>query len=74
MQDAAGAGGPRLANHRPRIVLGVAGVDDERLPDIGGELDLRRESSALGIARRVVVVVIETTLAYRDRRIPQQLA
>ena len=74
MQHATGAGGPCLTNHLARIVLGVAGVDDERLRDLGGEIDLRRESGALGIARRVVVMVIETALAYRNCRILQQLA
>jgi hypothetical protein len=38
-------------------------VDDKRLRHFGTKRDLRRKGGALGIARRVVVVIVEAALS-----------
>jgi hypothetical protein len=51
MHHPANSRGTRVRHHRPRIVLGVARMDDERLAGFGGELDLRSECRALRVPR-----------------------
>jgi hypothetical protein len=60
------AGRARLVDAGSGIVLGVAGVDDDRTLRLVSERNLRREGGALGVARRVVVVVVETAFTHRD--------
>jgi hypothetical protein len=70
-QDASGSG---VANDRAGIVFGIPGVDHDRLVQLTGERDLRRECGALGFARRVVVVVVESAFANRHGGLSKQLA
>jgi hypothetical protein len=67
VQDSGYSGGARLANCGSRIVLRVACVDDYRALCLVGERNLGRERGTLRIARRVVVVVVETALTHCDR-------
>jgi hypothetical protein len=55
--------GRQLGQHRQRVVLRRACVDDERLADRPRQLDLRSERPLLVRLRRVVAVVIEAGLA-----------
>ena len=48
------------------VVPGVAGVDHERQAELVGQADLLGECRALGVAGRVVVVVVEPGLADGD--------
>jgi hypothetical protein len=54
------------AEHRGHIGVGVARVDDGRLPALGCKAELGLEGAALERPGRVIVVVIETDLAERD--------
>jgi hypothetical protein len=74
VQDSDDSGAVRLADCGSRIVLGLTGVDDHRTLHLASERNLRRKSGTLRIARRVVVVVIEAALAYRDRPILEKSA
>jgi hypothetical protein len=49
-----------------RILLGLARVDGERLAEAHGVPELAREHGLLGLARGVVVVVVEPDLAPAD--------
>ena len=62
----------RLRDESTRVVLGVARMDNERLPHFCRQRDLSGEYGALGSARRIVVVIIETALAYGDSRPAQE--
>ena len=58
-----------------RVVVRRARVDHDRLPELGGELELGGEESPLVVARRVVAEPVEPGLADRDRlRMCEQLA
>ena len=48
------------------IVIGVAGMDDERQPGLARRRDMADEALALHITRGVVVVVVEPGLADGD--------
>ena len=76
MQHADHARFLRPVDHVPRIILGVAGVNDERAFRFRGQRDLRVECSELQVARGIVVMVVEATLANRYRAglevIPEQ--
>ena len=74
MEDSEDAGSSGIANDRACIVFGISGVDHDRLVDLSSECDLSGEHSALGFARRVVVVIVESALANRDGRLSKQLA
>jgi hypothetical protein len=50
-----------------RVGLRLAGVHDGRQSELAGECELIGESGALDGSWRVVVVVVEATLAHRDR-------
>ena len=67
MQDSGDSSAARLRDRGSGIVLRVAGVQDYRTLRLVSERNLGRESGALRIARRVVVVVVETALANSDR-------
>jgi hypothetical protein len=53
------------AEPRDGVLLGGARVDDERLGELAGDLDLRAEGPLLVGARRVVAVVVQPGLADR---------
>jgi len=74
VQDSEDAGGSGVANDRAGVVFGVSGVDDDRLIHLIGERNLSRERGALGFARRVVVVIVESAFADRDGGVSEQLA
>jgi hypothetical protein len=74
MQDASDSGRVRVTNDRACIVLGVTGVHNDGSLRLGGKGHLRREHISLGLAGRVVVVVVETTLADADSAPIEQLA
>jgi hypothetical protein len=67
VQDSDNSGAACLADYGSRIVLGVTSVDDYRTLRLVSERNLRRESRALRVAGRVVVVVVEAALTHRDR-------
>ena len=61
--------------HKPaRVVLGVAGVNDDGKPRFARQAQLREKDRPLLLPRRIIVVVIETALADRDRASPRKLA
>ncbi len=49
----------RPPEHRRYVVVGLAGVHDDRLPNLAGERELSLEGATLRVPRRVVVMVIE---------------
>ena len=55
----------RLSHHRPRVIFRIARVDNHRHTKLRCQRELIRKSSPLLAPRRIVVVVIETTLAER---------
>src|SRR5690242_10473722 len=55
-----------FAHHRHRVGLRLARVDDDGDAVRAREGELRGECGALAIARRVIVVIVEPTLADRD--------
>jgi len=67
MQYATHIGCSRFTNYRARVLLGVASVNDEGLSSLSGKLDLRRERLTLCCGRRIIVVIVEATLANGDR-------
>ena len=74
VQDSRNSGSACLTDDRSRIVLGVTSVDDYRMVRFTSERNLRRESGALRVARRVVVVIVEAALTHRDRAVPKKRA
>jgi hypothetical protein len=74
VKDSNNSGTLRLADYRPRVILGVTGVDHYRTVCLLRECNLRGESVALCVARRVVVVVVEAALTYRNRAILKKAA
>lgn len=66
VQHSADARRRGFADERERVALGVAGVNDNGKPRLGGQLELRRECGALRFAGGVVVVVVEPALADGD--------
>jgi hypothetical protein len=74
MQYASDSGRPCVTNDCTRIVLGVPSVHDDWSPGLGGKLNLRGERVSLGLARRVVVMVVETAFTDRDSPSLEQLA
>jgi len=74
MKDANHAGGPRFTNDCPGVRFGVTGVHDYWFPDFGSQLHLSGESYSLRVARRIVVVIVESAFANSDRGVAQQLA
>ena len=55
------------AQHVGGVGFGVARVDDDRLAELGRELELRLEELPLAIARRPVAEVVEPGLPHGDR-------
>ena len=74
VQDTGHAGDPRLTYQRARIVFRVAGVNDHWPLHFAGQRDLSGKGRQLGRPRRIVVVVIETALPHRNRRILEKRA
>jgi hypothetical protein len=74
MEDSEDAGSSGIADDRAGIVFGISGVDHDRLVHLSSERDLSGERGALGLARRVVVVIVESALANRHGRLSKQLA
>ena len=58
---------PRARRARERVVVGGAGVDDDRLAGARRERELPVEEPLLRVVRRVVAEVVEPGLAHRDR-------
>ena len=63
----------RLANHRARIGFGIASVHHDWLSRFFSERQLLRKGAALLEPRRVVVMVVEATFAYRDSKLCELL-
>ncbi len=74
VQDSEDARNPGITDDRPRVVFRISRVDDDRLAHFGSERNLSRERGALGFARRIVVMIIESALADRHSRTTKQLA
>jgi hypothetical protein len=74
VQYASDSGCARVTNDCTRIVLGVPGVHDDGSPGLGGKLNLRGERVSLGLAGRIVVMVVETAFADGDGAALEQLA
>ena len=55
-----------LAQDRGGIVLGIAGVDDDRQPGLARGGDMRAEARLLPVAVAMVVIIIEPALADAD--------
>jgi hypothetical protein len=66
MQYAENSGGASFTDDCASIVFSVSGVNNDWKIDFARQGNLRGKSSALCRARRVVVVVIESTFANRD--------
>src|SRR6185312_16766609 len=64
VRDASHERAPMLAHYRGEIRMRIALMQEYRLADPGGELQLAREGAALDIARAEVAVVIEPALAH----------
>ena len=61
--------------HRGRLGVGGAGMDDDGLAEVVGERELALEQVELAIARGVVAVEVEAGLAHGDRpRVCEELA
>ena len=67
MQNAANTRRSRLDDHGSGVVLGFARVNDHGSIELQRERQLRGERPALMLARRVIVVRVESALADRDR-------
>ena len=55
------------------ILFGIAGVHDHWLPFLSSQSELRSECGKLRVARRILVMVVESAFAYRDRPEPEKL-
>ena len=67
---------PSMRSERgERVLVGVAGVDHDRLAELGGELELGLEQPRAGRRAARIAEVVEAGLADRDRaRVAEQLA
>ena len=66
MHDTDDANFPRIADERPSIIFSVPSVNDNRLPGLGCQRDLRSKGGSLRFSRRIVVVIVEAALADRN--------
>jgi hypothetical protein len=66
MENADDAGSLRIRDMGTGILLCVTGMDDDRPPHFCSQSDLGSKRSALGIPRRIVVVIIEAAFADRN--------
>ena len=64
----------RLAEDDARILFRVARMDDDRPPGFGCQRDLGGERGALGVPRRIVIVVVEAALPHSNRSPKHDLA
>ncbi len=69
VEHSAHTGRGRISDRGARIVLGESCMNDDRPSQLGRELELRRECAQLIVARRMIVVVVETTFANGDSTI-----
>jgi hypothetical protein len=67
VKDSGYTGSARVMDDRAGIVLGFTRVDNDGLPHLGGERDLRGERSSLELAGRIVVVIVEAAFPDGDR-------
>ena len=67
MKDAAHTGCLGVTQHREGVIFGVPCVQHDGPPQFGGEGKLCAQHAPLLIARYVVVVVVEATLADTNR-------
>ncbi len=74
VEDSHDASGSGVADDRAGIVFGISGVNHDRLVHLSSKRDLSRERGALGFARRVVVVIVESAFANRDGGVSEQFA
>jgi hypothetical protein len=74
MEHSGDSSGSRLTNDRTGIRFRLPRVHYDRLSQLAGQSDLRRECGALSPARRIVVVIVESALAYGDSRIRDKRA
>jgi hypothetical protein len=72
MQHAKRAERARFANHRARVILGVTRMDDEWFRSLRRQPDLGAKRGDLGVAGRIVVVVVEATFTDGHRSVPQK--
>src|SRR5258708_5408915 len=74
VHDAA-VGQAGLADHRKRVLPGLARVDDDGFSCACGQIELRGKDRALHVARREVVMIIEADFANGQHfRVARQLA
>ncbi len=66
VQNTSDAFPARLTDHRRGVVVRVACVNDHGTVKTLCQLELHRECASLSVARRVVVMVVESTFAYRN--------
>src|SRR6266550_6436981 len=69
MEHSSDSSGLRLTDDRAGILFSLSRVHNDRLPQLAGQGDLRRECGALSLAGRIVVVIVESALPYRYGRI-----
>jgi hypothetical protein len=74
MENAAHARGAGLGDHRARIIFRFAGMHDDRTIQLFRKLELQRECAALEIARRMIVVGVETAFTDRDGATAHEIA
>src|SRR5258708_11123547 len=74
MENTADAGGGGGADHGHRVVLSLPRVDDHSAVQFSCELELRTKRLSLLVARRMIVVVIESTFANRHGATAHTLA
>jgi hypothetical protein len=74
MEHSGDSSGSRLTNHRTSILFRLPRVHYDRLSQLAGQSDLRRECGPLSLAGRIVIVIIESALAYSDSRIRDERA
>ena len=74
VEDADHVGGARFTDDCPRVVFCVACVYDDRPAHFMRQLHLCRKGGSLRVARRIVVVVVESAFADSDCRVSQQRA
>lgn len=74
MQDTGNASGLGLPDERARILFSVTGVNDDGPFHLARECYLCGKRQPLGWSRRIVVVIIESALADRDRGASEKLA
>ena len=65
-ENAQRPGGHFFLDHSGSIVLGFAAVDDKRQTGFPSGFDMHAKASGLGIARAVLIVIVEPGLTDSD--------